>query len=697
MKHETLGDIVLSSLEEHKPTQGKLGKLRDSIGRSITKHPERIIYGSAAVMGITGYLLAPWAFNQLKSPGTYLLPDKIQTLRCIGAISLALADFSITTGLVYRYAGARIYSKTEYEPDKKHQKIGKFFRYPKILGFGLGIALTALRFPRNILPPYENKELVLLGSYIIAMGGTLSTIAYALRDIEHQGKQGWKNMGSVFLSIPAKIAGITSTDKKISMLERIIEKNDSLYLKFLLASTLQKKSLYESLNYSKEVLDQIKNRPGSQDYVKLKKMSTGIVAKYLFRKKQSWIATFDLLKRIQKIDNEAAKTIVRGIRKSIHDDNLDERLLLDYFSKDFIEKDHEVPLADFVRKVKARAEKDKNIKRFASSEAINVWVYTGSKLIGRSVVIKEYGFDFFERFLKQKFEYQALRGSGIKTEHPLVFMREGEASQTLVTWQGDSTLAGYLRDKDEAYKEIVFKKIIYESLLAQKVLYDKARETDGSVYFDTSFGNEDYSVKIEELDLINQLRHRAFLGNERRGPRWGDNKHLDELMNQFRHYLHMHYHPLFLGICQGDFSSNNLLVNQKDKGLKEAKIPEQLTGKISRIDSRHWVTTVVYDPVHGFFSPCFNQFEREKAVKNIFESLQELYDFNNPETLQENFNCLYPLIGTGLSAYYHAHDDAENAAFILEKVLDFSKDKPFIDKLWLCLKDSGAKPLLKII
>ena len=79
MKHETLGDIVLSSLEEYKHTDAKPTNFRRALDRIITKYPERIIYGSAAVMGITGYLLAPQVFNQLKSPGTYLLPDKIQT------------------------------------------------------------------------------------------------------------------------------------------------------------------------------------------------------------------------------------------------------------------------------------------------------------------------------------------------------------------------------------------------------------------------------------------------------------------------------------------------------------------------------------------------------------------------------------------------------------------------------------------
>jgi len=89
MKHETLGDVVLDALEEYKPTEGKHSKYRNSLDRVITRHGDWIIYGSAAALGMAGYFLAPWAFNQLKSPGTYLLPDKIQALRGIGAITLA--------------------------------------------------------------------------------------------------------------------------------------------------------------------------------------------------------------------------------------------------------------------------------------------------------------------------------------------------------------------------------------------------------------------------------------------------------------------------------------------------------------------------------------------------------------------------------------------------------------------------------
>jgi len=68
MKHETLGDVVLDALEEYKPTEGKHSKFRNSLDRVITRHGDWIIYGSAAVLGMAGYFLAPWAFNQLKSP-----------------------------------------------------------------------------------------------------------------------------------------------------------------------------------------------------------------------------------------------------------------------------------------------------------------------------------------------------------------------------------------------------------------------------------------------------------------------------------------------------------------------------------------------------------------------------------------------------------------------------------------------------
>jgi hypothetical protein len=168
-------------------------------------------------------------------------------------------------------------------------------------------------------------------------------------------------------------------------------------------------------------------------------------------------------------------------------------------------------------------------------------------------------------------------------------------------------------------------------------------------------------------------------------------------MNQFADYFNTNYHPMLTVVSRGDFSSDNLVVNDEDKGLLEAKKPDQLTGKISSIDSRYWATDVDFDPVHASFSPCFNEFDRNIVIQHIINGLDRLYEFKHPEMAEENFNAMYPLIGTGIAAHYHSNGDIENAAKILHKVLDFSRDKPFIDKFWLYLNDSKAKPLLKII
>jgi hypothetical protein len=478
------------------------------------------------------------------------------------------------------------------------------------------------------------------------------------------------------------------------MLRKLTEKKDTEVIKNLLEKTLFKKSLYDGFDYCKDILDEEKN--STLDFVGLKKWSRGSGYSSLFQKKENWAKFFSFLSDAVKDNPEAARKIIDRTRKATQTDKTDVHFLLNYLDDNYIKITSHQNWIEFTNNIIKAAEEDDRIQEFKSSEG-KIYAYTGSKLIKRNIIIKTYNFDFFERFLKQKFEYEALRGSEIKTENPLAFIKEGKISRVLSTREGDMMLAEFLKNKDKSYKRIVLERAIEDCMLAQKILYEKTRKENGNACLEVVFGNKNYSLKMDELDLIKQLYNRAFIGDERRGLRWGENEHLAELMGMIIDYTSEKYNALFFGISHGDFSSDNIVINTKDEDLKKAKTSENFKGKLSRIDPRHVVTTATYDPTHLSFSSGFNEFEKDEIGNDIFKGLCKIYNFTNHGSFQNNFNCLYLLTGLGISAAYQARGEIENGAIALDKILEFSKDKSFGGKLWLYLKDSRARPLLKII
>lgn len=726
MKDKTLGDIVEEALEEYKPTQRRFNKLKTSLEHVMQKHRKAVVWGSGLIgAGVNYYIFSKagkitFDYIQMRPniPHDFMYKHFYEMLVASGTALGYIIGYVTSALLTPAHIGKRFNSQINLAKEKNAKRIGKIFRYPKTLAAGITALLNykeILNIPDiikkiNIASVAATTDIAAkkqYASYVTTAIGTaysvlgifasLSILFFIFRDFEIVGKEKLKNGIDQFLTQQkANIIGMTSKDKKLKFLKISAEKKATWERKMLLGSALLRKDIYEGLNYSKDLIDEIKKPKKESEFILLKNFNRGNSVIELYSKKDDWIKFFSLLANLQKGNSEVAKYITEKVRDRKMSKQIDVSFLLNYFSQEILKIGEESHWAELAKDIIDLSMKHSNIQEFQSSEG-KVWTYTGSKLINRSLVLKEYQFDFFERFLKQKFEYEALRGSEIKTENPLAFIKEGKISRVLSTREGDMILAEFLKNKDRSYKRIVLERAIEDCMLTQKILYEKTRKENGNTYLEVMFGNKSYSLKMDELDLIKQLYNRAFIGDERRGLRWGENDHLAELMGMIIDYTSEKYNTLFFGIGHGDFSSDNIVINTKDEDLKKAKTSENFKGKLSRIDPRHVVITTTYDPTHLSFSSGFNEFEKDEIGNDIFNGLCKIYNFTNLGSFQNNFNCLYLLTGLGISAAYQARGEIDNGAIALNKILEFSKDKPFGDKLWLYLKDSRAQPLLKII
>jgi hypothetical protein len=500
-----------------------------------------------------------------------------------------------------------------------------------------------------------------------------------LKDIENRGKEFKHTLSDLVNIIRVNMKRYSSKNEKLYRLISLRETCVSKDGKSLVGKLIMKKDLYEGLNSVKGWIDEIKNREKDVGPTLLKNFNTGILIKQNFSKKDyAQFAFFELLYRIQRENPETAKNLLKMVKERTPRKKIDEHFLLTYAGEKFTGESKSEYWVLLAEDIIGFASEDKNIRQFQSSEG-KVWVYTGSKLIGRSVVLKEYDFDFFERFLKQRFEYETLKRTEIKTEHPLAFMREGEKSIVLTTREGDTNLREYLKGKSRKDKKLAFKKTIEGGLLAQKLILERVRKEGNEFYADVTFAQVAHSTMIQVLNLEEQLLYRAFLGDERRRYRFGENIHLSELLDAVGEFRQNNYSPIITTVNHGDYFTTNL------------------SEKYSRFDSKHIIADCLFDMAYMALDPVFLEFGREEKAELVFKALGKVADFTDEKKFIGTFDYLLLHNGLGLSASQQAHNEEENAAAILSETLEFSKGKNYERALLNYLKESNARPLLKII
>ncbi|MBN2053160.1 hypothetical protein JW756_06670 [Candidatus Woesearchaeota archaeon] len=728
MQYKTLGDIVNEALEEYHPPQTKTEKFKQKLEHFVEKHHKSINLASAALCAGAGYyilgkfgdsianLYKQISQAALEAGFVGLLTGKYTTfakaiefineyagllnlpalLKVSGAALGVAFSQTIETIRYPLFLGKRVYEKINF--NYKKEKTGKILRYHKTLGFGLAaVALSPnlIKIPHLIneinqfghyaqtSPIIQQAYLTSIGYLITdvglycAAGGALSVLFYTLKNMESTGKKGWENLFDSFYNLFTSPVGIISKKKRIQMLKKINEKRKSESTQMNLARTLFKNDVYEAFHYCKYIVDQRINQK-IQFPSFMKKLGIGAGYRRLFHKKTDWVSFFKLMHLMREYNLDATQRVVYAVRENIKKDQVDVNFLLTYFAETYLKKQQDDYWANLTKNIIELCNTNKQIQEFQSSEG-KVYSYKGSKLLNANVLIKEYQFDYFDRFIKERFEYEHLNQAGVKTEHILAFRKEGQQSQVLVTKEGNQSMRELLKDKNKAHKREVFEKLVEQGLLAQKILTEKAKTENGEYYADVNLRGKLYSAKIDILDLEKHLLHRAFMGDEKRGVRFGYNDLLPELLKEINSYREENYSLLILTMNHGDYFTTNI------------------SDEYVRFDPRHIIADALHDMTYVSLDPVFLELKKEEKAEIILKKMNQIHSFNNDSVFMKSFDYFYLHNGLGLSASQKSNNEFENAAIILNEIIEFSKEKPFERKMMDYLKNSNAKDLLKNI
>jgi hypothetical protein len=704
MQDKTLGDIVHEALEDYNPSEGRFSKLKSSLETFVAKHRWKIVGVSTITMAGIGYLYSSYLGGIAKQLIEVTNPaapfqSQIQIFRSFGTGVGAGVGYLVSILTIPYLIGKSFYSKIKLpEKEKNKKKIGKIFRHPKLLGLA-GTALwnykTILGTPERINELIETSKLmgtslaadrkyaflfngeIFNGLTFLIQFATLSALFYISRDLENMGKKGFKNLGEFYRSIPTHLVGLFSKEKKIELLRKASQKRDSIYLKWAMRSAILKKDINEGLAYCKSWIDETAAGNEGLDFASLKKFDWGNGIGNLFKKKEDWLSFLELSLEIYKENPEAAKKVIKKIREAMPEERMDVEVLLNTFCEEIFKEPQYANWKRIAQKMPRLAQQG-IVEEFQGTEG-RTWAYKGSEIINATLLAKERSPDYFERFLKQRFEYEILLKHGLKTEKPLAFIEEEQKALILVSRVGKTTLRDALKDKDKSYKRKAFEKVIEQGILAQKMLYDNIREENGNFFMNVSFENKDYSLKVDVLDLERQLLSRAFIGDDKRHDRFGWNEYLEPLLRVINAYQQENYSPIKMTINHGDYFTTNITENY------------------ARFDSRHVVADTLFDLTHISLDPVFIELAKEEREEINFRKLDCIYQTFKEENFRKSFDVSYLYHGLGLAASHKSRREMADSAKILHEILEFSKGKPFEKELLAYLKNSSAKEIMKII
>lgn len=709
MKYKTLGDLVDEALNEYSPPKGKWGKIKESIENLMIKHYPKIIIGTSITFGIMGYYsmmniigaqdLMKYLANENLSPTiSATLQYQAQLIRLCGA-GLGLGVGYLASTLTIQYMkGKKVYSKIKARAEKKKKK-AKIFKYPKTLAGLFTITYkwdliktvpaqinTLIQASKIIGPSIKSDplyhSLIKNTTFNIALTAfyfTTATFLFnLLRDVETSNQKGLKQLSDFFRYFPIKTIGLFSKEKQIRMLKKAADNNNSEYLDYLLTKAMLKKDIEEGLIYCKNIMENIKK--GEKKEFRLetfKKLTLGILSRSIQKEKEQWLGLLELTIKIYRENPDAANKIIEHVRRAMPEERIDIHYFLNYLSEEIMKNSQEENWNKLAKKLQTMSNDNQLIQEFQSSEG-RTWVYTGSKIINTSLVSKERDLDYLERLVKQKFEYDSLLKSGIKTEKPLGFFEEGQKLYALTTRVGKTTLREVLEDKNKDEKRKAFEKVIDDAIKSQQILFERLRKENGNYFMDAELGNRKYSAKLEVLNLEQQLLQRAFIGDNKRKNRFGVNEHLEPLLKKISIYMRENYSPLILTVNHGDLFTTNI------------------TEAYARIDARHVLVDATYDITYLALDPVFLEISRDEKAEIAFKKMNCFYECQI-EKFKKSFDYLYLHNGLGLSASQQAHGFEENSALILNEVISIIKETPFEKEMLLYLNNSNAKSLIKIM
>jgi len=707
MRDKNLGDLVYEALEEYSPNQGSFSKLKKNLERVIARNNSKLILGSTVLFSALGYLYGAHSGEVIENLKAV---SDLQTYAHLPAIiannastvfkliyTTTGASIGFVTGMLATpfIIGKNVCNKIDAKAKEiKKKKIGKIFRHPSIpslVGATLFNIKEVLSTPERInaltavahnvgASDYANhyynyllsKE-INIGMTFIVQAAALYALGYIFRDFEHMGKKGIKELIEYFRVIPKKVIGFVSKEKEIELVKKAISKRDSPCLKYYLGRELFKKNIYEGMDYCKSWLEE---RIASDDPLKftaLQKWSLGIGAQNLFKKKTNQVDLLTFLIQAAAHNPDAIEKIIAKVTESLPIDRIDEQALLTILHEKAFNTRQDDTWAKVALNMVQLSKEKRLVKEYPSTEG-KVYAYDGIILL----LLKERYPEYFERFLKQRFEYDVLTMKRIKkTEQPCAFLKEKDHSLMLFLREGKQTIREWLQNPGKAHKPEVFEKSIEQTILVQKALFDKVRKEKNEYYVDVNFQNITYSVKLEVLDMEEHLLHKAFLGDERRKDRFGPNVHLDALLIKLHKHWNENYEPIIITVNHGDLGAHNL------------------TDQYTRIDGKHIISDTLYDTTCLSLDPVFLDLKKLEKAEVNFKYLKRICDFHDEPWFLGSFDSMYFVNSLCIAASHKAHGLIDYAVQVLNESLECAKGKDFEKELISYLKESSARELLK--
>lgn len=729
MRNKNLGDLIHEALEEYNQPQGKLENFKGSLEHFIAKNRKKLILGTTlASAGVGYYVLGEaggYVVNTFKLGyqtaigigisnwfiGNYdtmfkaieLINQSYESIRYIPAFTKA-TGILLGAGIgflgsamgYHSLIGKGINSKIKNIQEKSKKKIGKIFRYPKLTALALTPILGSkmvMRLPDLISNAYTlsksagadimsekafHLSLLDIGHDALLLSGvfgTLSFLFYIARDLEHIGKQGFQNIFEAFRLAPTHMLPKT---RKIRSLEKAVEKRGTYHAKQILGKVLLKENGYEGLKFIKTWINE--SDLNQIRFSTLRNLTLGSVYSELFKKKEDWVSFYTLLGEIRKSDKEATKIIINKVRKTVPQERVGIHLNLNFSWDAFIREPQPEAWREVAINIRKKCVSDGKIKEYDSSEG-KVYSYTGDPVADANILLKDYPFNFIRRFLKQKYEHDTLERHPIKTENPLAFQSDDKGSWFMVIGKGETTLRKKLENADTPIIKTAFDRVNKEAVQAQKILYKGVKKDDSGFYVNVEYENKTYKVSVSFLDLHQHLLQRAFIGDERRKDRFGNNEYLDEVLKMIAAYRFAKYSPMVITMNHGDLFLTNL------------------TDKFARFDPRHIITEHLYDSTYVSFDLVFLRLNKEKKEERVFQISKKEHPNINKDTFMDAFDYFYLHNGLGLAASQRANNKPEIAEMILAETIDFAgKEDEALQKTMLkYLRNSKAKELLKNI
>ncbi len=677
MEIKTLGDLVFETLEEYKqennPKRKWYDKYLSNLEHNVAEHYSKWVMGISLVSGIAGAHLLGEYYETLKSA-----KNLAWFFSFSGFCSGALMGYAASAYLLTNSVGKRLYSKIKSSAKKSKEKRWNVFRYPKVLSIA---TTTALHWNRISKIP-DNISAFDLGFIGMTLLG--ANIAFHLaRDTVAIGKDAFKNLYDAGRCWLIYTRHAKKPDDRIKALERLVNKSGSNQAKYALGKNLMKRDVIEGLAYAREWIDELGRTRDELKFKTLKGYDTGVKYTQLFGKRDNLFSFFDLVYKIMLEDKKAAERIIEKAHENLQEDKVGMDCPLIYIYEKISKKPQTEKWAELAIKMRRLAKEGKEVKRFSSSEGE---VYTSPSAAGY-VLLKDFRFNSFRRFLKQTFEHQTLIEHNKRSERPLAFLGENGNSSILATMEGEQNLREELRDKSPSYRWKVFEETIYKITGEQRILFEKLKPYNGTYYTEIVMDDKIYPLLFDILNLDTELYHRAFVGDDKRKNRFGKNKFLQGLWRELLDFEGKSYALIELTLNHGDSFGTNRT-------------------RQGRFDAKHIITDTIYDTSYFSLDPSFLDFGRERKAETAFNAYKNVYRPSNNSNnngfkteFMNSFDCIYSVHnGLGLSASQNANGYPEIGASILKEVVACSAGREYRDSLMRYLENSQqANELLRMM